>query len=91
MAKGLVMVTLLSDTPTKLVLVTWTSAAPVLVPTATEPNDTLVGETATGAGGSADADPAPTPAVAARRASISAPRSRPSVPAFLKGLEGARW
>src|SRR5438876_864513 len=29
-------------------------------------------------------------AVAARRASISAPRSRASVPAFLKGLEGAR-
>src|SRR3989442_10089013 len=41
------MVTLLTDTPTEPVLVMATLCAPLVVPTATEPKDRLVGETET--------------------------------------------
>src|SRR2546426_206635 len=45
MANGPVMVTLLTDTPTEPVLVTWTFCAALVIPTAVEPNERLVGET----------------------------------------------
>src|SRR2546427_2369419 len=56
MAKGPVMVTLLTDTPTEPVLATWTFCAALVIPTATEPNERLAGETETEATG---ATPAP--------------------------------
>src|SRR2546428_661681 len=56
MAKGPVMVTLLTDMPTEPVLVTWTFCAALVIPTATEPNERLAGETETEATG---ATPAP--------------------------------
>ena len=39
--------TLLSDTPTEPALVTWTLCAALVVPTVTEPNAMLVGDTET--------------------------------------------
>src|SRR3989449_1023737 len=56
MAKGPVMVTLLTDMPTEPVLVTWTFCAALMIPTDTEPNERLAGETETEATG---ATPAP--------------------------------
>src|SRR3989442_1018569 len=56
MANGPVMATLLTDKPTEPVLVTWTLCAALVIPTATEPNERLAGETETEATG---ATPAP--------------------------------
>src|SRR5207245_10945326 len=47
MAKGPMLVTLLSDAPTEPVLVTWTLCAALVVPTVTESNAMLVGDTET--------------------------------------------
>ena len=75
--------------PPVLVTVKERSADP---PTVTVPKSTLVEGVTDRVGVVAvGSTPVTALAVAARRASISAPRSRPSVPAFLKGLEGARW
>src|SRR2546428_738439 len=56
MAKGPVMVTLLTDRPTEPVLATGTFCGARVIPTATEPNERLAGETETEATG---ATPAP--------------------------------
>src|SRR5437773_12581701 len=47
MAKGPMLVTLLSGAPTEPVLVTWTLCAALVVPTVTESNAMLVGDTET--------------------------------------------
>src|SRR5437773_2166915 len=47
MAKGPMLVTLLSDAPTEPVLVTWTLCAALVVPTVTESIAMLVGDTET--------------------------------------------